>query len=320
MKKQTELSSSQVVVKEVQRNYISLVNTENPTKVPGDIIKAAINVSATANQKPYLEAMTPWFKNMLKEHDGRDKASNPLKVGDPITKAEVAVNEWVESLLIKYNKDGQNRKYTGLRADLVAKRNYDVDCWVNFKTSWRQQALDGLEQVTERSHLFTGRTDSKPSMKYFIDPLMNLAIRVVMEGIPEFVSTTDIVDINTAFMTKHTNVGAPYFRNDKAIVPGTTKTYADLCLEDAKKITGLSDIQNLRVAALFSRFTNGKGRAIMGTSRIANMYFNQVLGPAIVACKNLSPWMLGYNDKEFIRSRMITLHDMRQPGDRKSVV
>lgn len=38
------------------------------------------------------------------------------------------------------------------------------------------------------------------------------------------------------FQTKHTNVGYPFFRNDKTIDPKTGKSYADITM-DAAKIT-----------------------------------------------------------------------------------
>lgn len=107
------------------------------------------------------------------------------------------------------------------------------------------------------------------------------------------------------FMTKHTNVGYPYFRNDRNIDPKTKKSYGQLTSDIAKKLKPYQVVNYPYVA--FGRNLRGKARPILGGSRIQALVFNQLEKQEIEAYKHKSPLFIGYNSDDILRAKMVRL-------------
>lgn len=106
-------------------------------------------------------------------------------------------------------------------------------------------------------------------------------------------------------MNKHTNVGYPYFRNDRLVDPQTGKTYGELTSDVAKKLQPQA-VVNLPFTA-FGRNLRQKARPILGGSRIQALVFNQLERPEIEAYKEHSPLFIGYNNDTVIKEKLVKL-------------
>lgn len=106
-------------------------------------------------------------------------------------------------------------------------------------------------------------------------------------------------------MNKHTNVGYPFYRNDKTVDPKTGKTFAKLTSDMAIKLHP-KDVVNYPYIA-FGRNLRMKARPILGGSRIQALVFNQLEAKEIEAYKHESPLFIGYNDDTVVRNKMVLL-------------
>lgn len=106
-------------------------------------------------------------------------------------------------------------------------------------------------------------------------------------------------------MNKHTNVGYPYFRNDKNVDKESGKTFGQLTSDIAKKMRP-QDVVNYPYIA-FGRNLRGKARPILGGSRIQALVFNQLEKPEIEAYKQTSPLFIGYNSEDILKRKMVSL-------------
>lgn len=106
-------------------------------------------------------------------------------------------------------------------------------------------------------------------------------------------------------MNKHTNVGYPYFKNDKLIDPDTKLTYGQLTDKIARSKTP-SSVVNFPFIA-FGRNLRQKARPILGGSRIQALVYNQLEKMEIERYKTSSPLFYGYNDNIFIKAKMVKL-------------
>lgn len=257
-------------------------------------------------------SVTPWFKTMLQQFDGLNKSQGkPLMNDMPETKAEKKVLEFITTLLDKYSPQGKDQRYADV--DEMDPSYYHVDNWRNFR-SLRQlpSEKDQKKILRTKFTVFTKPLkDNSIVDKLKYDKVFGKAVSFVLELMPYFTSSTEIKEINNYFTSKHTNVGAPYFRNDKTLVDknsGSTKTYADVTMEDAHKVTGIQDLY--RVITLLNRFKYQSGRPVMATSRVANMYFNQILRPAIEVYQKHCTFMWTYNDLDFLKQVMIKNYEI----------
>lgn len=106
-------------------------------------------------------------------------------------------------------------------------------------------------------------------------------------------------------MNKHTNVGYPYFRNDKLIDPESGKTYGQLTSDIAQKKTP-SEVVNYPFIA-FGRNLRRKARPILGGSRIQALVYNQLEKQEILKYKDSCPFFFGYNDDIFLKEKLVKL-------------
>lgn len=123
--------------------------------------------------------------------------------------------------------------------------------------------------------------------------------------VPEVYSSSHWLEVNLPFMNKHTNVGYPFYRNDRKVDPQTGKTYASITSDIAKRKTP-KEVANYPYIA-FGRNLRQKARPILGGSRIQALVYNQLEAKEIEAYKAKSPLFIGYNDDQLVRAKMILL-------------
>lgn len=111
--------------------------------------------------------------------------------------------------------------------------------------------------------------------------------------------------MNLPFQNKHTNVGYPYYKNDRTVDPATGKKYGQITDEIARKLKP-SDVVNYPYVA-FGRNLRKKARPILGGSRIQALVFNQLEHEEIQAYKVSSPLFIGYNNDIVLKDKLVKL-------------
>lgn len=278
-------------------------NAKRLSRLPHDkvVIERGIRASSVANSEVTEVAMTPWFKNMLRKFDKFGPESRLLLSSGP-TKAEKKLMEWVKVMLTKHNAPGLSEKYG---EDHTSRQMYDVDCVRNASVIMRQQPLNWKDQVVERIDRYKEPLYGE-SLK--MDNLMLAAFDFVESVAPSFNSSDEFREINLPFMTKHTNVGAPSFTNDRTIDKLSKKSYAELTLEEAERIKSVEELIPFRYGTLYHRVQGKSARAVIGTSRIPNLYFNRVVSPGVAADGLRNPMaFLSYGDYGRLRKGLIDL-------------
>lgn len=163
--------------------------------------------------------------------------------------------------------------------------------------------------------------DRKEKFEIFMRPNSNYAripstvpqdivgsLEILDNVIPQVTPTESMKPRFTPFEAKSSNVGYPYFRNDKAKKNGLT--YAEICLQDAHR-TKLADAMTYPYTAL-TRNMRQKARPIMGSSRILNYLLDRLTGPEIDAYQAKSPIFYAYRDVHEIKKVMIEMVGMAQ--------
>lgn len=128
---------------------------------------------------------------------------------------------------------------------------------------------------------------------------------MINDSIPNVSSSRNWQEVNLPFQSKHTNVGYPYYRNDRTVDPKSNRTYGEITSDIAKKLKP-ADVVNYPYVA-FGRNLRKKARPILGGSRIQALVFNQLESQEINAYKESSPLFIGYNDDTVIKSKLIKL-------------
>lgn len=269
-----------------------------------DAIQEGWRLSNLVLREPTTLIWTPWMKNIM-EHFKEVVPTDP-RAG--VTKAELWIESETKKLLNKYCTT-KNKEYY-VRDDKEPDLSYDyyaTDCWRNFKVS------------TELRHIKPNMNkDRKVAFSKFMQPfnLNNItadipedivkAYSIIDHVMPTAVPTRNIRSVNQPFMSKHSNVGYPYFKNDQAKKDGLT--YAEITLRDAHR-TKLADAMMYPYTAL-TRNMRQKARPILGSSRIFNLLCNQWTGPQIEAIKTKSPIFGAYRSAESLKKEMLVMVDM----------
>lgn len=132
------------------------------------------------------------------------------------------------------------------------------------------------------------------------------SLEILDNLVPQVTPTMDMKPRFTPFEAKSSNVGYPYFKNDKAKKDGLT--YAEITLRDAHR-TKLADAMMYPFTAL-TRNMRQKARPILGSSRIYNYLLDRLTGPEITAYQTKSPIFYAYRDVTEIKKVMIEMVDM----------
>lgn len=272
-------------------------------KPDGMVLQNGLHVSKQALSMPEVVALTPYGKNMYEQLD--NKKGKRLLAGDKVTKAEAYIEAQTRQLLNKYcGKERYEYDRTGSPSSYD---NYQVDCWRNFKTgdSIRHVKPHMNEERLENFKKFSKPIKDVDIIGYLKDPLFMKAVDFIMELIPEVTSSNKWQEVNLPFMTKHSNVGYPYYRNDQSVDPKTGLTYAQITDKQARKMKP-KDVAGYPFVA-FGRNLRQKPRPILGGSRLQALVFNQLESAEIQTYKQKSPLFIAYNDDTIMKEKMVKL-------------
>lgn len=288
------------VMDEMEKAYSNLPsNREFAEKMPLD---RGFEVSGLGASQPSEVAMSPLMKNALYRF-GDLQEGERLMVEDPETKAEKWIHQAIETILTK--TAGPKRLEYDETIPLRSIEHYHVQCWRAVKDNMRDIQPGQAKQRQEMVRLYSSPPPDKDIRKLLLkDKDFQRAVEVVFSYFPEVVADPKFREINLPFMTKHTNVGPPYWYNDRAIDKVTGLSYAELSMRLAEG-TPLHKLYLYNVSTLFGRNQKGKGRMLVATSRVVNLHLNRLEAREIAAYKRGNPYFIGYNDDEYLKDRMI---------------
>jgi hypothetical protein len=268
--------------------------------IPGSVdLDRGFQVSRAACSQPNTVAMSPWMKNALIKH-GDLKDGERLITGAPETSAESAINARVVELLNQINgpkEDGYDESL-----GLLDKRHYDVDCWRNFKENMRDIQPGQEEMRQEGFDVFTTQAPQLDVYALLNDSIFRAALCVIWDLMPQAQSSVG-EEVEIPFVKKQSNVSYPWWYNDRSVYEDG-ETYGELAVRTARDITDLSELWKYNITTAYGRNQRGKGRPILGTSRVANAVLNRVEAPEISNAKR-NPLFLGYNPETDIRQGLV---------------
>lgn len=294
-------NSTPQVIKELIANMQQidlLAKQVREPDIPKDVDRG-FNVSKLASQQVEEVAMTPLMKNCLERIDkvGEDYR---LKVNDPETKAEKWLKDAVDTILTK--DFGTNKLYDE-NLPLLDYRHYGVQCWQNNKDNWRQIQPGQADERKEAVKVYARATDPKKVYDLMTkDPIFQKAVMLVLNQMPEVRAAEEFKEINLPFMTKHTNVGSPYWQNDKNFGPDG-RTYGQITLDEASKIKDPNLLFKYNLSTMYGR-NQRKGRLIIAVSRIVNLWLNRLEAKEIDAYRKKCNLFVGYNDDTKLKAAL----------------
>ena len=283
-------------------------NLKPPKPLTEEELSEGLRVSHQGASTPEDVAMTPLMSEVLKRTGEKKDNDWRLKAGSSPTRAEEYINKIEEALLREFNGPEQTEFNESLPIDDI--KHYDVQCWRNRKIDKRDIA--GQEQEKERQEVadqYTRATEAMDVIKMLEqDIIFQKAVQLVMDAIPSVKANNDYKLVSQPFMNKDSNVTYPWFRNDRAIDPGTGKTYGEMAVDLAKTVP-IDKLYLYNYTTLFGRNQKKKGRAIYATSRIVNIVLNQLEAEEIKAYKAKSPLFLGYGNDEDLKNGLIRMRN-----------
>lgn len=269
------------------------------------IIPESIDVGLDSSKRgaaqPLEVPMTPWTKTLLQRFGDLNEKKERLMVGDPQTKAEKWVYESMLKILDKYFPGPD--KYD----ETIPMRSH-----IHYNTQCRQQLHENMRQVVpgqadEREEAIKEYTRAaKPlglRQKLLNDETFQKAVELVFNEMPFAKATDEWREVNTPFMTKHSNVGNKWWKRDISLVPGSTETYGEMTLREAKNVP-LQDLWKWNLSTMYGR-NQRKGRLIIAVPRIINLSLNRLQAPEIEAYKHKSSMFVGYNNDQDLKRALI---------------
>lgn len=294
------------VIKELIANMQEIEKISNTIQKPEipDTVERGFNVSKMASQQVEDVAMTPLMKHALEIID-KVPDDYRLKVSDPETKAEKWFHNAVDAILTK--KYGTSKVYDE-NLPLLDARHYGVQCWQNNKDNWRQIQPGQADERKEAAKKYTRATDAM--MVYNLlekDVVFQKAVMLVLSQMPEVRASDEFKEINLPFMTKHTNVGDPFWENDKNLSPDG-RTYAQLTLDIASGIKNPRELFKYNLTTMYGR-NQRKGRLILAVSRIINLWLNRLEAKEIDMYRKKMPLFVGYRDDKELKIALTKMVD-----------
>lgn len=291
--------TSNYVIEEIIRVMNEIDSQAKALKPPrhvGDLSRGFEVSEKAMGQEEYVQ-MTPLMKNALEIFGDKPAGDDDwrLKVNDPQTKAEKWFNEAINTLLTKFN--GTQKVYDE-NLPLLDERHYNVQCWQNVHDDFRQIQPGQAEERKEAAEEYTRATRSIGLIqKIKNDPVLQKAILLVFNQLPEVKASNQFLEINLPFMNKHSNVGYKWWQNDRNLVEGTSQTYAQMTLQVAEKVQE-KDLDDWNISTGYGR-NQRKGRLLIAISRVANLWLNRLEAIEIAMYKRKSSLFLGYgNDQD----------------------
>lgn len=284
--------------------------------IDSNVLETGLKVSKQALFSTEDVALTPYTRNMMEKMDPSIKE---LKAGDPETKMEKYLTQKTLEILEKYcGKEKTNYDKSKSVTDID---HYYVDCWRNFK---RGDQIRHVEPGMNKQRQKNFEKFEKPIDEIGIHKLFNsdvkfdLTLKILNEMIPHVKSSDKWEEVNLPFMNKHTNVGYPYFKNDRLIDVKTGLTYGQLTSKVAKGLSPQQVVNYPFVA--FGRNLRRKARPILGGSRIQALVYNQLEKKEIEDYKISSPLFIGYNDDIVLKEKMVKLAKWLETNDGYTVM
>lgn len=291
--------SPNYLISEILRVMDEIDRRAKALKPPKHIedLSRGFEVSKLAMGQEDIVQMTPLMKNALEIFGDKPKDDENwrLRVNDPLTRAEKWFNEAIETLLTKYN--GTNKEYDE-NLPLLDKRHYDVQCWQNVHENFRQIQPGQAEERKAAAEEYTRATKSIGLVqKIKTDPVLQKAISLVFQQLPEVKASNQFLEINMPFMSKHSNVGYKWWQNDRNLVDGSNETYAQLTMKISEQLRA-DDLDDWNISTGYGR-NQRKGRLIIAVARVLNLWLNRLEAMEIAAYKRKSSLFLGYgNDQD----------------------
>lgn len=297
------------MIKEIMENYMTILREAQQLRPPKRLtdkeLEEGLRVSKQGASTPKDVKMSPLVSEALKRTGEKVDDNWRLMATDPETKAEKWLNEVEESLLRQFNGKETTEFNENLPLDSI--EHYNVQCWRNRKINKRDI---GPDQEKEREELATKYTRVTEALNLYNllaeDVVFQKAVMLVCDAIPSVTANNDYKLVSQPFMNKDSNVSYPWFRNDRAIDPGTGLTYGQLAVDTARKVP-LDKLYQYNYTTLFGRNQKLKGRAIYATSRIVNIVLNQLEAEEIKAYKDKSPLFVGYKDDTGLKEGLISM-------------
>lgn len=301
--------------KEVQVNMKTIDNASKAIKevaMSREIITNGLSISKLATQHPKEVPMTPLAKHGL-QMAGDLKSGERLLTDTPITRFEKWLTDtcrYIDRQMCGHTiPDHYNNRLPLLDPEL-----YWVDCELNVDPEkWRDVKPGQVEEINKMLLENYVRPTKELNLYGMIDhdPNFKRSVELVTSELPVVVASHELREINLPFMSKHTNVGYPYFRNDKTQVPNSNDNYATLTMREALSYKDKFEevTKKYLVATEFARFQRGKGRLIIATSRIPNLVYNQLESEEIQTYKVKCPLFAGYNDASYLRKVLTEMAD-----------
>lgn len=262
-------------------------------------------VSKSATDQPIEVPITPIMKNILAKFNpefGNGKAK--LTIYSELTEGEKWLDEQVRNRLVSFN--GPETSTYDESIPLRSKSHYDVDCWRNYKDNMRQVQPGQEKTRRELAKMYTMKMDPEPIFRIFeSEKVAKLAFSILFDSYPSVSADTEFKETSAPFESKHTNVGFPWWMNDRNVDPVSGLTYAKLALKTAQS-QNLKTIFRYNINTYYGRNQRGKGRLISATSRVANLFLNRLEAREIEALKSVS-YFQGYGNDEVLKKALISI-------------
>nr|UDL14605.1 MAG: putative RNA-dependent RNA polymerase [Picobirnaviridae sp.] len=299
------------MIKEIIDNYDLILREamkiQNPRPLSQEEKENGLRVSKLGASTPKDVKMSPLVSEALKRTGEKVDDKWRLMATDPETKAERWINDVELSLLNQFN--GPEKTEFNENLPLTSIEHYNVQCWRNRKLNKRDIGPDQEKEREEVVDKYRRETKAMDLRKLLAtDVVFQKAVMLVCRELPEVRANNDFNLVSQPFMNKDSNVSYPFFRNDRAVDPGTGLTYGQMAIDLAKR-TPVDQLYKYNYTTLFGRNQKLKGRAIYATSRVVNIVLNQLEAEEISAYKEKSSLFVGYNDDTKLKEALIQMTD-----------
>lgn len=271
-------------------------------------LQRGYEVSKLASRQPQTVPITPLMANALSAF-GDLKDGERLGVSTPETRAEKFFHQAMDLALHAYFPSTGNYDEDKPLTDF---EHYCVQCRHNLKDNMRDVQEGQQEQREEAVVTYSAETSQDIVFKLLQnDPVFEKAVEVVFNMLPQVRASEDFVEINLPFMSKHSNVSAPYWQNDQNDA-GDGQTYAQKTMDIAKSIKTAFELWKYNISTMYGRNQRGKGRLLIAVSRIVNLWLNRLEAVEIEQYRERSPLFVGYGDDLLLKQAFLRINEDTQ--------
>lgn len=283
---------------------------DKPPVIPATVDEG-FKSSKRGSAQPEEVPMTPWTKTLLQRFGDLNESHERLMVNDPLTRAEKWVYDSMLKILDKYFPGPEKYDETiPLRSHI----HYNTQCKQQLHKNMRQVVPGQADEREAAIQEYTRAVKPIGLRKRLLeDPVFQKAVELVFNEMPYVKATDEWREVNTPFMSKHSNVGNKWWKRDISIVEDSTETYGEMTLRIAKTVP-LEDLWKWNLSTMYGR-NQRKGRLIIAVPRIINLSLNRLQAPEIEAYKHKSSMFVGYgNDLDLKRALTYILQECEKRG------